>query len=316
MIVVSTTALFCQGDDFIREGVLRLLDLPRDASVCWINRFCIQPNLPAPEQLLAQARAFVMAGSPAWIDNEERWYEAALKNNTPNWLVGVRMSQTNRDVLKQCARLVKVATTGDFCATLSLNAAGIAHKTFLDPAFHAPYFTPREKDIDIVFCYRRGVFAGEPDAARMAAIYERLFLRFRDRIGAVVVHEPQEVAIARRIFNRPVFFNSDPAAYADVYGRARVFIGGRIHGAVPVLAMGGEAHLLYGNKWGKQAGVTENTHRLPVRVYKPEDWERIKPGINGHPDAALAEIAEDFAEHRAYLKARLASAERETGQDG
>jgi len=310
MLIVSTTALYCQGDDYIRDGAMRLLNVPKGAAVTWLNRFALQANLPDKETLLKGAQAFILAGTPAWLDNELPWYAAVWKARVPLWLVGIRMCQHNHALLKSMASLVGIATTADTLAPITLEKAGIPNKRFLDPAFHAPYFAAvpaAKKDIDIVFCYRRGLFTGEPDAAHMAAIYEKLYIKFKDRIGAVVVHEPYEVSIAARIFGRKPFYHSEPAAYADVYGRARCFLGGRIHGAIPVLAMGGEAHLLYGNKWGKQKGVIEAGEAgLPVRVCRPEEWDSIVPGSLNASAARSAEIVRaDFAAHSAHLRSHL-----------
>ena len=311
MLIYSTSSEFCQGDDFIRDGVRRLLDpAPADSEI-WINRFGVRlagtesnvwkvlRNMPPVAEYLPMARAFVCAGTPAWLNNTRDWWELCIEHNVPIWLIGVGSRQNNADMLPLGKHLIEVATTRDHGAGKMLTAAGVPHERFLDPGFHAPYFHPRPKIFPVVLTYRHRRAHHECDQEGREAAYVALWRKFRDAIAAVVVHEPDEIAHARRLFGVEPFFSHDWRRYAEVYCATEHYIGGRLHGAIPVLAGGGTAHLLYCN--AKTEGVTAHDW-LPVTCHKHEAWDDIALGRGHDPAEVRARIQADFTAHRGYIQ--------------
>lgn len=312
MLVMSTTSLLCQGDDFIRDGVRRLLGVAPTEGEIWVNRtgcewaglgtnlWRVIRNMPSPDEFMRHARAFVMAGSPGWLNGDISWCEWCQDHGTPIWLVGIGCRQHHEDMLKWLKPLIAVATARDADACDVLAEYKIEHERFLEPGFHAPYFTPRRKDLDVVLTFRRErKIHEEMQPIRMDA-YRGVYAKFKRRIACVVVHEPSEIEFARRLFGVEPFFSHEPRRYADIYCRARHYIGGRLHGAVPVLASGGEAHLLYNQT--KTEAVTAHDW-LPVRCYRHPEWEQIELGLEG--DNVQERLQADLAAHAAYLRARI-----------
>ena len=312
MLVISTTSLLCQGDDFIRDGVRRLLGIQPTEGEIWVNRTgCEWPgagtniwrvvrNMPPPDEFMPHARAFVMAGTPGWLNGDISWCHWCMEHETPIWLIGVGSRQHGEDMLKWIKPQIKVATARDADACAVLTEYGVEHERFLEPGFHAPYFAPQPKDLDVVLTFRRERKLHEEMQPCRLAAYRGLYAKFKDRIDCVLVHEPNEVEFARRLFGVEPFFSHEPRRYADIYCRARHYVGGRVHGAVPVLAAGGEAHLLYHE--AKTETLT-GYDWLPVRCYRHPDWEQVELGLEG--DNVQERIAADFAAHAAYLRARV-----------
>ena len=318
MIVLSTSTFFWQGDDFIRDGVRALLPrgLLADGEV-WAPRTSCefgedrQPlwrcarTMPSIKECLKGARAFVLAGTPAWMGGSlNEWWEACIETTTPIWLIGVgRNLKGNEDLLERAKPLIQVATTRDANATKMLRNAGVPCQRFLEPGFHAPYWKPKPKKLRIVLAYRGKRHGGEPDDDARHAVYRAVYAKFKDRIDSVVVHQPDEIETARKLFGRTAFFSHEPRRYAEVYCQTQCYIGGRLHGAVPVLACGGEAHLLY--HADKTEALTAYADWLPVRLHEHQDWESIKPGLRYDKGTVRETIAEDKRQHGGYLRRAL-----------
>lgn len=308
MLVVSTTTRWCVGDEFITEGVLRLLDVGDEPVVFLDNvafRFDYHDHTAADSspqysksvgELVSRARALVFAGTPAWLTRPIALWNAAIQHKTPIWLVGVGMYQARGD-LPICRdavhkHLVPVATVRDRFAKQMLLEAGIKDAgCFYDPGFHARH-QPCSANGQIVLCYRHA-------DAFPPAMWRGLAERFADRIAAIVVHQPHEIEPARALFGREPFYHSDYRAYAEVYARGDIYIGARLHGAVAMLASGGEAHVLYVAR--KLAMLKRLEGELPVRVYAPADAGSIEVGLRERHPERMDRIAADFAAHKAHL---------------
>jgi len=313
MLIYSTTAEFCQGDDFIRDGVRRLLNVAPEESEIWINRFGVKfggvetnvwqalRNMPPTEEYMPHARAFVFAGSPAWLHNNADWWERCIEHNLPIWIIGGGSRQSHPEVLERGKHLIQVATVRDAQAETFLSEADVPCRRFLDPGFHAPYFhVPRVRDIGLVLTYRERRAHHEESQAVREAAYVGLWKKFRPDV--LVVHEPNEIEPARRLFGVEPFFSHEHRRYADIYCRARAYIGGRLHGAIPVLAAGGEAHLLYSN--AKTEGVT-GVPWLPVTSTRHPDWEDIEIGMDVDEKDISERVHDDFVAHSLYIEEKL-----------
>lgn len=312
MILVSTTTRWCVGDEFICEGVLRLLELG-DEPVVYLDNVGVGfdygahaatntvPAYPAGiDAMVSRARALVFAGTPAWLSRPLHLWRAAIAQKTPIWLVGVGMSQARGDlpVLRDAVhkRLIPVATVRDEYAAHMLHDADMRDTPcFYDPGFHARH-TPCQENGKLVIGYRHAdCFPAE--------MWRALRDRYRDRIAAIVVHQPHEIEPAREVFGAEPFYHSDYRAYDSVYSRGCIYIGARLHGAVAMLASGGEAHVIYAAR--KSAMLKRLEGELPVRVCAPADAAKIAVGLRKQFPDRMKRIQADVAAHRANLAKRL-----------
>ena len=310
MLVVSTTTRWCVGDEYIAEGVLRLLDVG-DEPVVFLDNVAFgfdygqhsasndKPAYPAGLcSLVSSARALVFAGTPAWLSKPLALWREAIRRKTPVWLVGVGMYQgkgdlpTLREAVHMRPGLVPVATVRDDFAAQMLDEAGIQNvPCFYDPGFHAQHPACKANG-RVILGYRH-------DAAFPPSMWLALAERFRNRIEAIVVHQPHEIEPARALFGTEPFYHSDYRAYGAVYARANVYVGARLHGAVAALAGGAEAHVIYVAR--KMAMLKRLEGELPVRLYAPDAATSIEPGLLDKCPGGLERIAADFAAHKAYL---------------
>lgn len=258
MYLINTSYGWNPGDDLIREGVINILGL-QEASKVFVNRaqLIIDGNIvpqwktirnnETPDELGKIAKAIIMAGSPEWLDFFEEFYEVAVKYQLPIYFVGVGMKPgaKNTDALLQSVKhLVKGATVRDNIAASTLKRHSIETTWFPDPAFSASYEIPPIKKYELVVNYRscggNGNFKPDFDDA-----WSAVQRAYSSDISLVTVHEQGEYAKAKSIFKAPVFYSSDYLDYKRIYANTRVYLGGRIHGATPVLACGGTAYVLY-----------------------------------------------------------------------
>jgi hypothetical protein len=91
----------------------------------------------------------------------------------------------------------------------------------------------------------------------------------------VVVHDNREIIPAEKIFGREnVFYATDPAVMFEVFARTRLYVGSRIHGAIPVVIHGGCARLLYATS---KASVLVTARRI-LEGYDPGLGSSIATG--------------------------------------
>ena len=316
MLIVSTTALGFQGDDFIRDGVRQLIAPKLEQGELWVNRFgCRLPdgthsshwrlvrNMPSIDECMSECTAFVMAGTPGWGKPEIAWYDAAVRHGKPIWLIGIGGSgKWPEGELAPYANAVAVATVRDDTAHKALDRAGIPHRRFIDPAFHAPYMKivhTHDKRFDTVLTYKAAT--KQDDAEEHRAAYRALYERFRERIACVLVHECGEIVEAHQLFGVRPFFSSEPRRYVDIYAQAQHYIGGRFHGAVATIATGGEAHVLYSKQNHKTEGLSERW--MAVRCYAHAEHEKVAFGLYRPTPMNLQQFLErEFVGHAAYVR--------------
>jgi hypothetical protein len=256
LLLVSTTNGWNLGDDLIRQGVMRLLNVGFLDPVIWLNR--AQVNVPDPERmcgwtplwkklsnfgdprtLVANAKALVVAGTPEWIDTIQPYYRMAAETGLPIYIIGVGGGQEGQvHHLKQSHQQspICIATVRDEAARRAMEWAGVPAARFLDPAFHADSYEPTHENW-VVFnprlqCHQHREF------------YAKLYKYLRDFIDVITVHEQEEYTHACEIFDKPVFFHSDYRPYIQLYRSCSTYIGGRMHGAIPSMASGAKVHLI------------------------------------------------------------------------
>jgi len=310
MLVISTTALYCIGDDLIRDGVERICGIGDEPTV-WLNKsdmkiagerhrtYWVDPEMPKTLDLVASARTVVIAGTPSWLDRVGNVYLHCIESGTPLWIIGAGKAQEQVDLLARAneAGLVHVATARDEPSRDTMAAADIEAPIFYDPAFHADYPTSVEKTIDLAVCYKTDAAVPGLDKT-----HREIAAHYGDRIGAVFVHSPREMQGARDIYGMEPYFHPDYRRFLPRYAACRCIIAGRLHAAIPVLATGGSAHVLY--KSEKREMLQRLEGELPVRVYDPAAWRQVDVDAELAGTAALEYIQADFAAHSAYVRAR------------
>jgi len=315
MYLINTSYGWNAGDDFIREGVLDLLGI-RDESKIFVNRnqvrtgdelrplWQVQRNSCDPDYLAKHAKGIVISGSPEWVKFFEGFYEAAISYNLPIYLVGVGMravGEEQLDLLRRVKHLVRGATVRDKYAASTLARAGIPHEWFPDPAFSAHYEIPANKRYRLVVNYRANGGNGQTE---MLADFDPYWKEIACSIGPidlVTVHEEVEYNRAKEIFQAPVFYSSDYRDLRRVYTDTKVYVGGRLHGAAPVIACGGTAYSLYNNiKADALRQIATFMDTLTVMEYGTMPNVREKD-----PGPSLMRLEKYTEQHRGYWRSRL-----------
>jgi len=312
MLAISTTALYCIGDDLIREGVERICGVGDEPTV-WFNKsdmrvdgkrhrtFWVDPEMPPTKAVVAAARAVIIAGTPSWLDRVGNVYLHCIETGTPLWIIGAGKAQKQVDVLAKAnaAGLVHVATARDKPSQATMAAAGIDAPIFFDPAFHADYPTDWvAKSVDLAVCYKT-----DDAVPGLDKIHHEIAAKFGDRIEAVFVHSPREIADAYSIYGMEPFYHHEYRRFLPRYAACRCIIAGRLHAAIPVLAMGGSAHVIYQSE--KREMLQRLEDDVPVKVYYPADWREIDVDADLCEPGASERIQDDFDAHAAYVRERI-----------
>lgn len=307
---------------------MRLLKIDEtDTSIVWLNRCQVQTpdeerkcswsplwkclrNLGDRRSLAENARAFIVAGTPEWIDTMQPFFRLAVTTALPIWIVGVGGGQEGqihhlKDAVKE--RVLRKATVRDEKARRALAGAGLSPVRFFDPAFHADEFEP----------VGEGEFLFNPrlETREQFTLYLELYKKLKGRIDRVVVHEPMEHARACNLFGPKVYYHSDYRRYVDVYRRCSTYVGGRMHGAIPSLASGAEVHLIcHEGKHNEMAWTKEHLDQPEaLTLWAPADALKIDPVHKRIRYDQSKCRAKDFAEHQAYWKDEIHCRNRVTG---
>jgi len=247
-ILVNTSLNWNCGDDFIRDGVFRLLNINvRKTPVYYFNhgltsgdKFVarVRGNGLTTKDAVFNSRLFVAAGTPAWFTKSSDIYSECLDQKVPIIICGAGMGQAHVSILKELydLNLLICATTRDGLAHRCISIVGVPCKPFLDPAFYCQGFDRHSKDLGIILNYKGGT--NGKYSTHHDQYYLDLYNKYKSDISAIVVHEAPEKKMAEQLFNRPAIFSDDFNFYIDLYSRCSVYIGGRIHGAICSAAAG------------------------------------------------------------------------------
>lgn len=314
MWLINTSYGWNPGDDLIRDGVLELLGIQEESKV-FVNRGqvdlggAIHPiwkmvrNMSDARSLAAEAKGIVVAGSPEWYTYFEEFYQAALEFQLPVYLVGIGMRSPGKEALamfESLQPLIKGATVRDKYAASAMQAYDIPYEWFPDPAFSAPYPAVSEKKYGLVVNYRAGGGNGE-FTDKFDERWRQVSQQFAKEIDLVTVHEMGEYKKAKLLFpGKRVFFSSDYVDYKKIYASTARYIGGRVHGATPVVATGGTAHVLYNHtKVDMLRQVATFTPTLTVTSYDEEVPYPLQSKETG------AELGKWLGKHKAYWESRV-----------
>jgi len=283
-ILLSTSSLWNCGDDFIREGLINILNLKEDVRILWWNRGYgisntyandLKVNLPITDY-------FIVAGTPQWIFRNEIIYKYCLKKGIPISIIGVGtrglVSSSHYRLMKRVAKssLCEIALARDETALNTLKEIGFSNaELILDPAFFMkplktikkinilgwryqfgcdydptlPYNHPlkylRMRQIRWIKRKKRNVLRDE---------YNKYMLHYFASITEpklVIVHDNREIKEAESIFGKDyVFYSSDYREIFRRYASAKNYIGSRLHGAIPAMIHGSSVHLVYSDsRW-------------------------------------------------------------------
>lgn len=322
MIVVNTTCGWQVGDDLIREGALRVLGVGPDDPKYYVNRAQVLTSegpaayaargvaLPLAHDLMAGAKLFACAGTPEWYDLAEDWWAAALRHRVPIALVGVGCAQLRAaEVVRQAQRLGLIvgATARDGAALLQLASLGVSDvQWFPCPSTAGEWDRKQGKRVPLVLNPR--LRCGPRPAGNAAFWLEGQGAEaVQGRNARVVVHEPDEVKAFADRFGFTPWYSSNPQDYRRLYERTEVYVGARLHGALPVAASGGTALLL------PQAAKFEAAKR--VAALAPGGSLRVLPAMafslgsdayRQDPTPLLRALAEQSEQHAFYWSQRAA----------
>ena len=322
LIVMSTTIDWNVGDDVIRDGVMRLLNIEAD-NVMHLDRgivrlesgheshvWRVKPNSLILDELMPCAEAFVLAGTPEWLNFMDDVWDRAVAHKVPIYAIGVGMVQEvagpNLLRIAHDQGLLRCFTARDYGALGMARSVGVEDaRWFVDPAFHASY--PTREKTNVVVNYRLG---GNTGSVRSAC--DEFWKKVVDKVDpdVVSVHEVSEFGRARILFpGRDIFFSSDAKTFMGFYASCREYYGGRIHGATQVAASGGRACLFHGCPDESHPDdqrvdcVRRATEHLNggVRTIHYGDVDAVKLPNHGIDREILAM---DFEAHRSYLTER------------
>ncbi|MHC4742057.1 MAG: polysaccharide pyruvyl transferase family protein [Planctomycetota bacterium] len=288
-VLMSTSSLWNCGDEFIRNGVLNLLNLKGDVRTLWWNRAkgvrCAYEN--DLKLNIRHCDYFVVAGTPSWINSTEYIYRYCLKRDIPIAIIGAGTrggiwNFRQKSLLRKLSEsgLVEVCLVRDEYALETLRAYGFDNvELILDPAFFA---TPLAVDNKVNILGWRDYMVPEKvklrDKAKRA--FDRISGGYRelrsfaawydgfmqDIFGQladpklVVLHSNREIEKAERLFGEEhVFYATDYREIFRVYSTAKRYIGSRIHGAIPSIIHGACVDVLY---LVEKARVIENSAEI------------------------------------------------------
>lgn len=261
-VLLSTSTCWNAGDDWIRRGLLTVLDLRREVRQLWWNRGwgiedsyanSLNVNLPETDYV-------IMAGTPEWVDQNEALYRHCLRHDKPMALLGVGRTggyvrHRHEDLMRRVSEsgLVEVAVARDTIALDLLERLEIEASVLCDPAVFIPVRQPQDPGTFIAGY--RGWGAMESTVTyqrRNGGPAQRIDQHLEDVWASTegpkiaVVHDNREMEAARQLFGaRNVFYSSDERQLLDWYSLGNAYVGGRIHGFVAALAHGASAHLIY-----------------------------------------------------------------------
>jgi len=263
-VLLSTSTAWNCGDDWIREGLLNVLDLHDSVGQIWHNRgwgvaetFANSPHINLP-----LADYIIMAGTPEWVARNEVLLRHALRYDKPIAFLGVGrtggyLRSQHEDLMRRVADsgLVEISIARDDIAKELLEGNfGIETSVLCDPAI---FLTPVGKGGKTFVLGYRGWGSMEEGGTctyrpRQTGPAARTDNFFRDAwAGAkgpkiATVHDNREAEAAIGFYGkRKVRYFSDPARMLKVYGDARDYVGSRIHGFVGAVVHGASAHLIY-----------------------------------------------------------------------
>lgn len=320
-VLLSTSCLWNCGDDFIREGLLRCLNLRNDVQILWYNRgWGIEAKFANSLAVnLDLADYIIMAGTPEWVDLNEQLYQHAIRFRKRIALLGVGrtggyLPEKHKELMDAVAeaRVIDMAIARDEIAPRYLKQFGLSPHIHCDPAlFLKPLAGPRDLNI---LGYRAwgGLGPHEPHTAHdikrdgPSAELDSYLLDAWHAMSdpkCVTVHDNREICTARTLFGKEnVWYSTDPWKMYEVYGRCAYYIGARIHGFVAALVHGAAAHLIYPTDKAvtmetaiKRLGLKENHAQVHImgRDSKIKPQMKLEP-IGNTIEKRLAEQSHDF----------------------
>lgn len=306
-VLLSTSSLWNCGDDFIRDGVMELMQFRPDVRILWWNRGYgitdtyandLSINLPHIDYV-------ILAGTPQWVYKNERIYQYCLKKDIPLSIMGVgtrsAFSRFHSTLMRRVAEsgLCEAVLARDETAAYALKEFGFWNvELTLDPTFFMHPFNG-ERKINILGWRKQFTFDNDPSllvryphkviytqvvnkvikrhfwSGRKEA-YDKLMVHLFSLMPQpkmVIVHDNREIEEAQKLFgSENVFYSIDYREMFKRFATARNYVGSRIHGAIPSLIHGASIHLIYTSK---KALVMENAIGI-LSTYIKDVYKGIK----------------------------------------
>ncbi|MFC1729242.1 polysaccharide pyruvyl transferase family protein [candidate division KSB1 bacterium] len=278
-LLLSTSCLWNCGDDFIREGVLNLLQLKQDIRILFWNRaFGVSKTFANDLKVnMSQMDYFVLAGTPQWAVNHKPVYKYCMKKGIPFSLIGVGTAHINKldyNFMKKVAQsnLCEIALARDRMAEALLRELGFTHiQLMLDPAFFMPplpgsnkyyilgwrelfqhhgFYLFRKHPYNL-YRFAKGCYYSYIKSKHGNTIdrYNELMVKIFSRFPTpklVVVHDNMEIELASELFpDEHIYYSTDYQDIRRLYAQAKLYVGSRIHGSLPSLIHGAPVQLIY-----------------------------------------------------------------------
>ena len=283
-ILLSTSSLWNCGDDFIREGLLELLNSKSDIRILWWNRGYgisrsyandLKINLPLTDY-------FIMAGTPQWIFRNEIIYKYCIKKGIPMSIIGVGtrglLNKAHYRLMKLVANsgLCEIAFARDETALNTLKEFGFGNaELMLDPAFFMKPLNMTGKinilgwrhqfgcDYDPTLPYSHPLkflrmqqirWIKRKERKKKRGEYNKYMINIfvsMPEPKKIIIHDNREIKEAGNIFGKDyIFYSSDYREIFSRYASAKTYIGSRLHGAIPAMIHGASVHLVYSDtRW-------------------------------------------------------------------
>jgi len=286
-VLLSTSSLWNCGDDFIREGVLELLNFKPDVRILWWNRGFGITNKYANDLRfnLPLIDYFTIAGTPQWLTQHERIYRYCFKERIPMSFIGVGTYDSSNtkeyfSILKEIVEsgLCEAVIARDHMVEEMFIKAGFSNVLItLDPAFFMSP-TKTEKNLNVLGWRKQFILGYDYDSTKILDsahnllsalrnsinrwrnerrdfkkkdIYDKLMLNTFSKMNEpkiVIIHDNREVKEAEKLFgSKYVYYGTDYRDILEKYTHAKRYIGSRIHGAIPSIINGAATHLVYSN---------------------------------------------------------------------
>lgn len=302
-ILLSTSCLWNCGDDFIREGVLNLLEIREDVRTIYWDRGYGKLRMFSNDSKvnISHMDYFIVAGTPQWVVNTEPVYKYCLKKGIHLSFIGIGMDDTlgriDYEILMRkvaSSGLCELALVRDDIAYERLKELGFKNvQKILDPAFFVKTLQ-NENKINILgwrnpngyvamyyFCKQpykinklvKGIYHQYKifrNREKYKNYNESMCNIFRDmpEPKMVIIHDNREIEMAEKLFSSEyVFYSTDYKRMFEMYSRANSYIGSRIHGAIPCIIHNAPVNLIYSNK---KANVLESSRDIISRYSRCE----------------------------------------------
>lgn len=271
-ILLSSTQVWNPGDDFIRFGVLHLLQRAYGRIYTSIfdrsprvdqgssGRDNTQANILTRGDTLAGYDLIVIAGTPAWGRDNALLYRHAQEHRIPILMLGLgghSIPTLNRAMCHDTRWALENAllvTVRDQVTSDYLKSLNIPHHHLPCPASLAPLYLYPDRPIPLPEPGTMAIVTSDVPEIQAEALALHAQLTSPERTGGTPARSPSPSLICHSSHERnklvlaghSPLYDHDPARLLQILLRYQTLHSGRLHAAIPVLAAGAgrQVHLL------------------------------------------------------------------------